>query len=102
MCAQIQRLKSINQIFSSNPNLKEEPEVQELIDYCQEIEGELFKKIQQESFSHEERLSELVRDIYRSLKESLDESQSEIDYKQCLVNLKSYLNDFSRENKFYF
>ena len=31
-------MKSINQIFTTNPELKDNPEVQELIEYTQDLE----------------------------------------------------------------
>jgi hypothetical protein len=37
-------MKNIKQLFRRNPGLLEKPEVQELLDYCRELEGEVFEK----------------------------------------------------------
>ena len=37
-------MKSINQIFKDNTSLMDEPEVKELIEYCQELEGKVMNK----------------------------------------------------------
>lgn len=100
-------MKSIPQIFQNNRDLMDEPEVQELIEYCRELEDEVVDKKQSEQFSFEDKLSFLVREIYSSVKD-LERQQMEHerwnfdapDYKQCVENLGKYLRDFSRDNKF--
>ena len=37
-------MKNIRQIFKSNTSLMDHPEVQELIDYCVELEGNVVEK----------------------------------------------------------
>ena len=50
-------MKSINQIFKNNKSLMYEPEVVELIEYCQELEGEIIENKQSEKFSFEDKLT---------------------------------------------
>lgn len=100
-------MKSINQIFNSNPDLKEYQEVQELMEYCRELEGQVMESTQAKQFSFEDKLTELVRDVFRSIKdvEKIQEESDrfgfdEPDYRECVGNLKKYIQDFSRDNKF--
>jgi len=68
-------MKSINQIFASNPELREAPEVKELIEYCQELEGQVIESTQASQFSFEDKLASLVRDIFTSIKDIEREEQ---------------------------
>jgi len=47
-------MKNINQIFKNNKTLMDNPEVQELIDYCVELEGQVVEKKIDDTYSKEE------------------------------------------------
>lgn len=85
-------MKSVKTIFKYNKSLLEEPEVQELIDYCEELQAELIEIKQDEQFSNEIIFSEMVREIRDGCDEILN-SQEEIDYKEMVKNLKNYVLD---------
>jgi len=85
-------MKSIKSIFKYNKSLLEEPEVQELIDYCEELQAELIEIKQDKQFSKEIIFSEMVREIRDGCDEILN-SQEEIDYKEMVKNLKNYVLD---------
>lgn len=89
-------MKSIKSIFKYNKSLLEEPEVQELIDYCEELQAELIEIKQDEQFSKEIIFSEMVREIRDGCDEILN-SQEEIDYKEMIKNLKKYVLDKCNE-----
>ena len=63
---------------------------------------------QKEQFSFENKLAEVVRDIYSSCNVELENDESSIrfkesprvDFKDCVINLKIFLKDFARDNKF--
>ncbi len=103
-------MKSINQIFKNNKHLLEFKEVQELIVYCESLEDDLIENKQNNSFSKEDELSVLIKEIYSSINSFIEDEKEyeryhEIekpDYKEGMLNLKSYLNEWSRNNKFYF
>lgn len=100
-------MKSINQIFKNNPQLMDILEVNELIEYCTKLEDSVIENIQNKQFSFEDKLTELVRDIYRGIKDvekqKYDAERFNLelpDYEMCVGNLKKYLSDFSRDNNF--
>lgn len=101
-------MKSINQIFKNNPQLINDNEVMELIEYCRELESEIIDKNQVKNFSFEDKLSDIVRDLYNSIKEVEKEDEDSIrfgeiervDYELAIKNLKKYIEDFSKKNKF--
>jgi hypothetical protein len=100
-------MKSIKQIFKNNPDLMDISEVDELIEYCRELEGKVIENIQIKQFSFEDKLTELVRDIYNGIRDVEKEKEEHIrfnfeapNYESCVENLKKYLSNFSRDNNF--
>jgi hypothetical protein len=94
-------MKSINQIFRSNPNLLNEPEVEELIEYIYELETQVMEHTTNSKYSREVDLEETIRDIFTSCKGILvedEESQRfrEIpppDFREAIISLKGYIID---------
>lgn len=84
----------------------DEPEVMSLIDYCQDLEGELLEKKRSEKYSKEEVLLTLVREIYSSCKSIECENEeskrfkesSPVDFEKAVINLKKYIEEFSKDN----
>lgn len=101
-------MKSINQIFQNDKKLLSNPAVQELVEYCYELENDFISNKQSSAFTYEVKLAELTRDIYSSIVETLkddDEAKrfgelTRVDYEESLRNLKKYLKKFSIDNNF--
>ena len=102
-------MKSISQIFRHNRDLMDEPEVQELIEYCRELEGQVMDRKIDDNYDKEDILLGIIRDIYSSCKDTLEQDElherfpREVepigDYKESLVNLKRFISDMCRENR---
>jgi len=92
-------MKKISQIFKNNRSLIEEPEVSELIDYCNDLESEIIDLRYDLKNNKEETFRSILHDIDISLKEiiKLETNPSrfdkEIDYKFLIGNLNNYLED---------
>jgi hypothetical protein len=92
-------MKKISQIFKNNRSLIEEPEVSELIDYCNDLESEIIDLRYDLKNNKEETFRSILHDIDISLKEiiKLETNPSrfdkEIDYKSLIGNLNNYLED---------
>lgn len=101
-------MKSIKQIFENNKDLLQNKSVIELINYCKDLEDNLIEKEQVVSF--ESKLIFLINEIKDSvdliLEDNLEYKRfNEIDkpdFESAFVNLKKYLNDFSKDNNFYY
>jgi len=101
-------MRNINQIFKNNTYLKDEPEVAELIEYCLELEEEVVNNKFNDTSTMESKLAFLVRDIYGSVAESIKLQENkerfnigeDIDFRVGTENLKRYLEEFSRDEKF--
>jgi len=101
-------MKLIKNIFKNNKHLMNEPEVQELIDYCQELEGQVISRNIDDVYDKELIYLEMIRDIYNScndigeqemLNERYPNEFPQVDYKEMVVNLKIYIEKMARENK---
>lgn len=100
-------MKSINQIFRNNKDLLDESEVQELIEYCQELEGLVYEKKQESQYDKQQLVIDCINDIQNSIKQIIKEDEENvrfdlppIDYKTLLINLQNYITDLRQKNYF--
>jgi hypothetical protein len=102
-------MKRIYQIFKDNEHLMDLGPVEELIDYCQELEGQIMENVIDKQYDKELIYLEIIRDIYNSCKdigeqEILNERYPndfpEVNYKEIVGNLKNYITDMAFKNKF--
>jgi hypothetical protein len=101
-------MKSIKGIFKNNTSLMDEAEVIELIEYCNELESEIYDMRFSNTKVMEDKLAEVVRDIYNSVnlttkqqEEAIRFGETEpVDFEDCVNNLKKYILEFVRDNKF--
>ena len=102
-------MKSIRQIFQFRKELLGEPEVQELVEYAQELEGLVMDKKIEDNYDKETILLGIIRDIYSSCNDTLKQDElhqrfpndieSIGDYKDSIINLKRFISDMCRENR---
>ena len=97
-------MKSIRQIFRLNPQLMDEPEVEELIEYCRELEGQVMEYSLASNYNKEINVTDIVRDIHISCVEIIKQDEDrfndeEIDYKQAIINLDKYIVKLCEEYK---
>jgi hypothetical protein len=92
-------MKNVNQIFKNNKHLIEHPEVQELIDYCRELEGKLMEVEINKQYDKEDILINVIRDIKESCEQTINDNEESIrfnetprvDFEKSVVNLKKYI-----------
>ena len=97
-------MKNINQIFKGNEHLMDLAPIEELIDYCVELEGQVVEKKIDDTYSKEEIYLQILKDIYDSCEKTLtDDELSErfketprVDFKQSVINLKKYMEVVSK------
>ena len=97
-------MKNINQIFKGNEHLMDLAPIEELIDYCVELEGQVVEKKIDDTSSKEEIYLQILKDIYDSCEKTLtDDELSErfketprVDFKQSVINLKKYMEVVSK------
>lgn len=100
-------MKNIKQIFKGYESLMNEIPVQELIDYCIELEGEVFERNVGDVYDKEHILKSMISDILDScneyqenkiLQERYPDLYEEIDSDKLVKNLTIYILDMNRKN----
>ena len=92
-------MKNISQIFKGNEHIMDLGPVEELIDYCRELEGQVLEKSIDDEYSKEQFYVQAFKDIYESIEQTLkDEEEAirfketqQVDFKECILNLKKYM-----------
>lgn len=100
-------MKNINQIFKSNTFLMDYPEVEELIEYCRELEGKVLEKKIEDTYDKEHMLKTMLSDILSScreyeqnkiLQDRYPELYNELDADSLVKNLMSYIITMNVKN----
>lgn len=97
-------MKNIRQIFRGNEHLMDLGPVEELIDYCVELEGQVVENKIEDTYSKEEIYHQILKDIYESCSKTLEDDQlserfketPRVDFKQAVINLKKYMGAVSQ------
>ena len=97
-------MKNIRQIFRGNEHLMDLGPVEELIDYCVELEGQVVENKIEDTYSKEEIYHQILKDIYDSCSKTLEDDQlserfketPRVDFKQAVINLKKYMGAVSQ------
>ena len=101
-------MKSPREIFKNNPNLLEEPEVEELLEYCEELEAEIidlkFEKANNKELAMKDMLQEVIKGCNDLEKEQMEHERFGYDapnFQESILNLKRYILDRCRDEKIY-
>jgi hypothetical protein len=81
-----------------------EPEVQELIDYCRELEGKILERKIEDEYNKEQYYAQVFKDIYQSCNDTLKDDElaerfketPRVDFKETISNLKTYMLEMCR------
>jgi signal recognition particle GTPase len=100
-------MKNIRQIFKGNEHLTGFGPVEELIEYCQELEGQVFEKNIQDNYDKEHMLKSMLQDILHSCRDMEETNQlaerypgmyEKSDAESLVKNLKTYILDMNYKN----
>ena len=101
-------MTNIRQLFRRNPGLLENPEVQKLIEYTQELEGQVLERKVEDVYDKEHILKSMISEILHSceeykenkiLKERYPDLYENISADTLVKNLLTYIIDMNRTNK---
>jgi len=101
-------VRDIRQIFKGNEHLMDLEPVDNLIDYCRDLEGQLFEKNLEETNNKEQILKSIIQDVLAScdeleenklLSERYPELYKKPDPDSLIKNLKDYILEMNRVNK---
>ena len=101
-------MKSVSQIFKGNEHLMDLSPVEELIEYTQELEGQVFEKKIQDNYDKEHILKTMLQDILNSCRDMEETNQlserypdmyEKGDAESLVNNLKTFILDMNYKNK---
>ena len=100
--------KNLRHIFKQKDYLLDEPEVQELLDYCEELQEELIEANFKEDKNKEAVLREMLEDILASCRKVQKEQEEHLrfgyppaDFEAAIENLKKYIIVRCKDEKIY-
>ena len=97
-------MKNITQIFQGNEHLMDLKPVEELIDYCRELEGQVIERKIQDEYDKEKHYAQMFKEIYQSCNDTLKDDEiaerfketPRVDFKETIFNLKNYMLEMCR------
>ena len=105
---EILKMKNKQNIFKKAQYLLDEPEVQELLEYCERLEDELVDLKFEKEKSKELIMLDMIKEVIKGCK-AIEKEQLEHErfgyeapnYQATISNLKSYILEICRDNKIY-
>ena len=101
-------MKSIREIFKNNPTLLDEPEVEQLFDYCEQLQDEIvdfkFEKNKNKELAMLDMLKEVIKGCNAIEKEQMEHERFGFEapaYQETISNLKSYILKRCNDEKIY-
>jgi len=101
-------MKSARELFKNNPSLLEEPEVLELLEYCDELEDEIvefkFEKANNKELAMLDMLQEVIKGCNDLEKEQMEHERFGYEapqYREAILNLKRYILSRCKDEKIY-
>ena len=100
-------MKSISQIFKGNEHLMDLQPVQELIEYTQELEGQVMEKKVEDNYDKEHMLKSMLSDILDScreyeenkiLQDRYPDLYQKVDADSLVKNLMDYIISMNLKN----
>ena len=101
-------MKSIREIFKTNPSLLDEPEVAQLLDYCEQLQDEIvefkFEKNKNKELAMLDMLKEVIKGCNAIEKEQLEHERFGFEapaYQETIANLQRYILKRCQDEKIY-
>jgi signal recognition particle GTPase len=100
-------MKSVRQIFKGNEHLTGFGPVEELIEYCQELEGQVLERKVEDNYDKEHMLKSMLQDILTSCRDMEETNQlaerypgmyEKSDAESLVKNLKNYITEMNYKN----
>ena len=101
-------MKSIREIFKNNPSLLEESEVQQLLEYCEQLQDEIvefkFQKTNNKELAMLDMLKEVIKGCNAIEKEQMEHERFGFEapnYQETISNLQRYILKRCQDEKIY-
>ena len=101
-------MKSTREIFKTNPSLLDEPEVAQLLDYCEQLQDEIvefkFQKTNNKELAMLDMLKEVIKGCNAIQKEQMEHERFGFEapaYQETIANLQRYILKRCQDEKIY-
>ncbi len=101
-------MKSTREIFKTNPSLLDEPEVAQLLDYCEQLQDEIvefkFQKTNNKELAMLDMLKEVIKGCNVIQKEQMEHERFGFEapaYQETIANLQRYILKRCQDEKIY-
>ncbi len=99
-------MKSVKELFKKKDYLLDEPEVEKLLEYCEELENQIVDFKFEKDKNKELIMLDMIREVIKGC-ESVEKEQAEHErfgyeapnYQETIRNLKNYIISRCREEK---
>ncbi len=99
-------MKSIREIFKNNPSLLDEPEVAQLLEYCEQLQDEIVEFKFQKTNNKELAMLDMIKEVIKGC-DAIEKEQAEHErfgydapnYQETISNLKRYILKRCQEEK---
>jgi len=99
-------MKSIREIFKNKPQLLDEPEVEQLMDYCEQLQDEIVEMKFEKENNKELAMLDMLKEVLKGCN-AIEKEQAEHlrfnypapDYPETISNLKSYILERCRDER---
>lgn len=102
------KMKSIREIFKTNPSLLDEPEVAQLLEYCEQLQDEIvefkFQKTNNKELAMLDMLKEVIKGCNAIQKEQMEHERFGFEapaYQETISNLQHYILKRCQDEKIY-
>lgn len=99
-------MRSVREIFKSKEYLLDEPEVEKLVEYCEELQDEIVEFKYQKTNSKELAMLDMLKEVIKGCnaieKEQMEHERFGFEapnYKATISNLKNYIYSRCRDEK---
>ena len=99
-------MKSIRELFKNNPSLLDEPEVAQLLEYCEQLQDEIVEFKFQKTNNKELAMLDVIKEVIKGC-DAIEKEQAKHErfgydapnYQETISNLKRYILGRCREEK---
>lgn len=99
-------MKSIREIFKNNPSLLDEPEVAQLLEYCEQLQDEIVEFKFQKTNNKELAMLDMLKEVLKGC-DAIEKEQAEHErfgydapnYQETISNLKRYILNRCQDEK---
>ncbi len=101
-------MKNIRKIFEKNDFLLDEPEVEELLQYCEELQDQIIEFNYQQTLNKELAMKDMLTEILKACNETQKQQAEALrfgleapDFEAAITHLKNYINERCRDERIY-